>query len=240
MTPTSQTSSPNISIIIPTGARPEAYALCERWVKTQTLQPNEIIVIDDGEIPTEITLDATVILPERKWSLGDNTQKRNLLIGLGEASGEIVCILEDDDYYAPNYLEVMHKELTNPRYSFEAVGELNSRYYNLKHRKYRLLNNTSFAPLCQTIFRRSLIPILKEVIIESDSKFDVRFWKRLTCPRYLFPDTKVTVGMKGMPGRPGLGVGHNSEGSNWQQDTENLDHLFKWIGDDALAYKELL
>lgn len=231
---------PKLSIIIPTGARPEAYALCERWIKRQTLQPDEIIVIDDGEVPTNVTLDATIILPEIKWHLGDNTQKRNLLIGLEEASGEAICIVEDDDWLAPNYLEVMYTELTNPRYKFEAVGELNSRYYNLKHRKWRILNNGSFAPLCQTIFRRSLIPTLRQVLAEGDTKFDVRFWKKLVCPRYLFPETKVTVGMKGMPGRPGLGIGHNAERSDWQQDTKELLYLSKWIGEEVSAYRELL
>ena len=191
--------------------RPEAYALCENWIKRQTLQPDEIIVIDDGEIPTEITLDATVILPERKWSLGDNTQKRNLLVGLEEASGEIIMICEDDDFFAEDFFENLYKELTNTRYNFEAVGELNSRYYNLKHQKWRILNNGSFSPLCQTIFRRSLIPTLKQVLSEGESKIDVRFWKKLVCPRYLIPESLKSVGMKGMPGRPGLGIGHNAE-----------------------------
>lgn len=220
--------------------RPEAYALCEQWLKNQTLQPDEIIVIDDGECSTEITLDATIILPEKKWRFGDNTQKRNLSIGLEEVSGDVVCIVEDDDYYAPNYLEVLHRELTNPRYELEAVGELSSRYYNFFHAKWRILNNKSFAPLCQTMFRRSLIPTLQRVLKERESKFDVYFWKEMTAPRYLFPDTTLTVGMKGMPGRPGLGIGHNAEGPEWKSDNEKFDHLRKWIGDDIDYYLELL
>lgn len=161
-------------------------------------------------------------------------------MGLEVCKGDVICICEDDDYYAPNYLEVMYGELNNPRYSFEAVGELNSRYYNLQYKKWRLLNNGSFATLCQTIFRKSLVPTLRQVLAEGDNKFDVRFWKKLVCPRYLFPDTKLTVGMKGMPGRPGLGIGHNPESNQWHPDTPTLDQLRKWIGDDVTAYLDLI
>ena len=180
-----------------------------------------------------------MIRPEKKWTLGDNSQKQNVLIGLEECSGDKICIVEDDDYYAPNYLETLVAELTNPRYELQVVGELNSRYYNLKHRRYRLLKNSSFSPLCQTIFRRSVISTVQKVLAERETKFDVYFWKELTVPRFLFPTTTLTVGMKGMPGRPGLGIGHNAEDPSWKQDTENLDHLFKWIGNDALKYLEL-
>lgn len=230
----------NLSIIIATGMRPQAYALCERWIKRQTLQPDEIIVIDDGEIPTEITLDATIIRPEKKWHLGENTQKRNLIIGLQEAKGEVILILEDDDYYAENFIEVLYTELNNPRYKFQVVGEANSRYYHLKQKKWKILKNRNFSTFSQTIFRRSVIPDLKKVLETRDSKFDSGFWKESTVPRYLIPTTTLTVGMKGLPGRPGLGIGHNAEDSNWQQDTNNLDYLYKWIGEDFQAYKELI
>lgn len=228
-----------ITAIIPTGMRPEAYALCERWVKSQTLQPNQIIVIDDGEVPTEITLDATIILPERKWRLGDTTQKRNLLIGLEEASGDILCILEDDDWFSPNYLQYLTVELLNPKYDLQAVGELGSRYYNIKHKKFRLLKNRNFSPLSQTIFRKSLIPYFKEVLTQNDSKFDVNFWRSMHGPRYLLPTTTLTVGIKGVPGRPGLGIGHNPADSNWQKDTDKLDQLKRWIGEDVEFYRGL-
>ena len=207
--------------------------------------PSEWIIVDDGEEKTptdDIEIPGCNIIlvhPEKCWQLGDNTQKRNLLVGLEVCKGEVICIMEDDDYYAPNYLQRLYGELTNPRYEFEAVGEMNSRYYNLKYRKWRTLNNGSFSPLCQTIFRRSLIAPLKQVLAEGETRIDVRFWKKLVCPRYLYPETSVTVGIKGMPGRPGLGIGHNAEGPHWRSDNAELDQLRKWIGDDADFYMEL-
>lgn len=160
-----------------------------------------------------------------------------MLIGLEECKGDLICFVEDDDYYAPNYLRTLKSELE--KQALMVVGEANSRYYNLRHRRYRLLRNKSFSPLCQTMFRREIIPALQNVLASRENKFDVNFWKSLTAPRFLFPSTTLTVGMKGMPGRPGLGVGHNASDAEWKQDSEGLDQLFKWIGNDAIAYMEL-
>lgn len=243
---TSQTSSPKISIITPTGARPESFELCLQWVKRQTKPADEWIIIDDGEDKLDLSnleipgTDIVVVHPEKVWRLGDNTQKRNMLIGLDCSKGDVLAVIEDDDWYAPNYIEAMYAELMNPRYHLEAVGELNSRYYNIRYRKWCILNNSSFSPLCQTMFRRTLVPVLKQVLAEGDTRFDIRFWRKLTCPRYLFPETKLTVGMKAMPGRPGLGIGHNPDTPSWRQDNAELDHLRKWIGDDAEAYMDLV
>ena len=37
------------AVITPTGDRPEAFALCVKWMKSQDLSPHVWVVVDDGE-----------------------------------------------------------------------------------------------------------------------------------------------------------------------------------------------
>ena len=47
--------------------------------------------------------------------------------------GEVILVIEDDDYYAPNYIEVMYKLLETS----EIAGISNSRYYHMQVPGYR-------------------------------------------------------------------------------------------------------
>ena len=92
--------------------------------------------------------------------------------------------------------------------------------------------------MCQTGIKASLIPLLTEVCENLDF-IDVRLWQRAPEVRVLSsPLNFECIGMKGLPGRPGIGIGHHSERGAWNADT-GLSWLTGWIGKDVEAYRSL-
>lgn len=77
-----------MQLLTATGARPEAWALCEQWMARQDYAgPVHWVIVDDGETPQPITFSRdgwtlTVIRPLPRWKQGMNTQCRNMLAGL--------------------------------------------------------------------------------------------------------------------------------------------------------------
>jgi hypothetical protein len=207
-----------ITLLTVTGGRPEAWALCKRWMAAQTVQPDRWIIVDDvGDVP-EATIQVTP-----RWQPGQNTQARNLLSGLEAYEGGKLLIIEDDDYYSPNYIENMSKWLDR----FDLVGERNALYYHVGQRVWRNCNNRTHASLCAT----GMSDVTKFVTIcQKMSKFiDLELWKGGTGRLF---DTQMTVGIKGLPGRPGIGAGHRMKGIS----DPNLSVLRKRIGSDSAAF----
>lgn len=217
-----------ISLVTCTGDRPECFARCERWMARQTTCMGRVfwqwVVVDDGMSPTIPTSHQQYI----RRKPGDNPAesfKNNLRAALDAVIGEFIFIIEDDDWYAPNHIE----RLLVPLMDYELVGEANAKYYHVGERKSRLMGNREWASLCQTAFRRSLIPT---VLANLDTPFvDRRLWSRVQS-RYLFAESETCVGLKGQPGRQGIGCGHRPRGPQWKGDPHG-ETLREWIGDDA-------
>ena len=99
-----------IIAITPTGGRPEAFLLCEMWMARQTRQPDLWIVVDDVEPQTSCTMNQIHIAPTEPWNDGPSTQHRNILLALDYIESEIggdghkLLFIEDDDYYAADYV----------------------------------------------------------------------------------------------------------------------------------------
>jgi glycosyltransferase involved in cell wall biosynthesis len=96
-----------ISVTTPTYGRPNWHRLLYRCYAAQTWEDKELIVLDDSPTPspffTELD-DPSVryIHSETRENVG---QKRNRLASL--ATGDLIAHFDDDDYYAPRYLERM-------------------------------------------------------------------------------------------------------------------------------------
>jgi glycosyltransferase involved in cell wall biosynthesis len=234
-----------ITAITPTRDRPEAFALCEKYMARQTyLGPMQWIVVDDGDKPIVPTLGQTYI--RRPTSGSSNTLAPNLLEAIKhiDPSSEAILFFEDDDWYDARYVE----QITGPGNRFEIVGLGCHRYYNVYSRKFKIYDNTQFAGLCVTMIRRSLIPWLVQccegAIRDNDPWVDLRLWcanpvyPHRDLNKLVIPNFGFSVGIKGMPGRRGLGSGH---GVN--DPPEFLTHfdrggelLCLWTGDDAVSY----
>lgn len=233
-----------IALITPTGARLDQFKLCAKWMQRQDYQDDVLwIIVDDG---TAITTDSVQpgfrdnweivkVYPKPAWQ-GRNTQGRNikagvdnLLINANIGRINAIFIIEDDDYYKPIYLSEMMKRLNG----YWLIGETNSIYYNVQWRQHCDNNNKLHSSLFQTAFTPDLIPLFLTCL---NVKFiDAEFW--LKAPnRHLFHAGTIGVGIKGMPGRGGIGAGHIKT-MYFLQD-QSLTYLTNLIGEeDAKEYE---
>lgn len=224
-----------LTLLTATGARPQAWAICERLMAAQDYAgPVRWVIVDDGPDPQPVTFQRDgwtleVIRPLPFWRHGDNTQARNLLAGLAViGADERVVIIEDDDWYAPDWLTHVSSELARA----ELVGETMARYYNVAKRIGRQLNNTAHASLCATAMRGRALALFRQVCRPGLQFIDLDLWKRAPS-RHLFSGHRV-VGIKGMPGRGGIGMGH-SDAFRGVNDRDGA-LLWEWIGADAGLY----
>ena len=228
-----------IALLTMTGARPDQFALCAQWMKNQDYQGEVTwVIVDDGDPMTSNVNEKNFkdkwtikkIYPTPKWKQGENTQARNIREGLKvikKLKPEIIFIIEDDDYYRPCYLSEMVKRMG----TYDLIGESHTVYYNAVSRRYHVNENKEWSSLFQTAFKPSLIP-----------KFDLCYGRKfidhhlfnITENKLTFRAGNLGVGMKGMPGRGGIGAGHDILSL-----TPDLDMsvLKAFIGSDSVYYE---
>lgn len=232
-----------IALVTPTGARPGQFSICAKLMKKQTYAGKVLWVIVDDAAP--VTTDCVTadfregweivrLYPKPLWSPGQNTQSRNMRVGVTEAlkNPEVttVFIIEDDDYYKSIYLDEMVKRMGK----YWAIGETNTIYYNVNSRTVAHNNNYKHSSLFQTAFTRDALPYM---IKSYDNRFiDAEFWAKMPKDKILlFSADNLSVGIKGMPGRGGIGAGHKAN-KGWPTD-RGLHYLTKLIGhEDTKLY----
>ena len=224
--------SKKITCITPTGDRVDAFRLTKRWIESQTMQPNQWIVVDDGfeQLPKDLRHGVHYIRRKPKKNEG-HTLNANISTAFPHIEGDIILIIEDDDWYGEKYIETMYNHLQ----SHDLVGEGHARYYHLPTRQYCRVGNVGHASLCQTGFTRKLLPHF-EKSIEGDPYIDMRFWRRYAKGHgFLFHDVedrlRIHCSMKGLLGRKGIGTGHNEQ-SNFYKPDPCHKMLERWIGKD--------
>lgn len=199
-----------VTLLTPTGDRPEAFALLERWVARNAGAWGEWVVVDDGEMPTLCRMGQTVIDVCPRYT-GVVSQAHNLLAGLEEVGEGPVLLIEDDDYYAPGYVAEMAAHLE----THDLVGQVPARYYNVRSGRCRVMQNDSHASLAQTGVARSGISALRDACEEvlrnrkpGNDFIDLVLWRGFGGERLLYR-SGLHIGVKGMPGRKGIGSGHH-------------------------------
>ena len=218
-----------LTLLIATGCRPEAWAISEKLLARQTYDgPARLVIVDDGPVAQPVTLQRAdwsieVVRPQPYWEAGRNTQARNLAAGLAVIDDdERVVVWEDDDYYSPDYLADVDRWLVN----HELVGECRARYYNVATGHGKGMNNVNHASLCSTAFRHGGVRAFRTAVAKADKFIDMNLWRMF---RGKLHKTRHVVGIKGLPGRGGIGCGHS----------ENFGspmNLRDWIGEDAALY----
>jgi glycosyltransferase involved in cell wall biosynthesis len=230
-----------VTIITATGNRPEALQLCAKYVLRQDWEGIlQWIVVDDGvpesvipALPDRVRLH--YISAPNKWDGKTDTLRQNMLLAIKSVEFDLIFIFEDDDWYSPTYIRNQIRRMGEA----ELVGEVPSLYYHLPSRQYLMLNNRSHASLCQTGFRRSFLPIFSAACHGNDSFIDIRLWTAMVYK--ILHESRRVIGMKGLPGRPGIGIGHRPERvTGWLPDPE-MQMLESWIGlEDANEYRGLV
>lgn len=235
-----------VTLITPTGERHLAFSLCRRYIDAQSYTgPLQWVIADDGE--NHLDIDEKMLAREfelvhlKRDSVRDKTKSitGNVSSALFHIKYDKVLIIEDDDFYFPNYIETAIQRLSN----CTLVGEGSSRYYNIQFNKYRINHNLEHASLFQTALRSSELEFLWVSCLKRTSAFiDTRLWnKEGITSKKIFVDKLTSVGIKGLPGRSGIGAGHRpGKHSHFFQKDPNWKVLKNWIGkENAEVYIEL-
>jgi hypothetical protein len=238
-----------IALITPTGGRPKQMRFCAEWMKRQTYTGDVLWVIVDDCRPVTINFikndfrsnwEIVKLYPTPVWSEGQNTQSRNLYTAITfikkQKNITDIFIIEDDDYYVPEYIEVMLNKVDG----FDAAAQANTIYFNINNFVTYKNHNTRHGSLFQTVFSYSMLPLFEQAV-QTNAKFiDMSFWKimeRENKKLNVFVDEAVyAIGMKGMNGRSGIGVGHTMAGPKHTNRLKALLDLKKLIGTDYLYY----
>jgi len=199
--------------------RPDAFALCQKWMARQTRQPDQWLIMDGPEPMSEKVIQA---------------------IEEGKIEGDAVAFIEDDDFYKPTWLEWCEKHLEK----YEIVGQGLAMYYHVGRRWWSCCGNTRHASLCQTAIQRSMLKPLVNLIRGFDNQFfDTRLW-RLERSRYLhLPTTeseRLVIGMKGLSGTLGYSTEHKTAIPPKVTLDPALVKLWSLMCKDALHYSKFL
>ena len=251
-----------ITALTCTGDRPLCLTFLTRWMDRQIVKPDQWLIIDDGVFGFKPDTKCDYVRRIKDINEDSHTLLLNLEKALGYIEGDIILFMEDDEYYAPKYIQTMVDKING----HEMVGICKSKYYNLPARRYHIHPNLTHASLAQTGMLKELLPTMKS-LLNGDPYLDIRLWDsirtkndnpginlRVVTP---FKEIKVGngrgvlfddgvndclyVGMKGMPGRKGIGSGHLA---NFGRTDINGQLLKKWIPEHyqdylRIPYKEL-
>jgi len=119
----------SISAVIPTLGNRIPYLIeAMKSIESQTLCPNEILIVNNGEISSEVLfshLSSNIALKivDTIYRAGVS-QARNF--GATIAEGKYVAFLDDDDFWEPDYLEEMYKEIvrSNAKCAISKIAKL--------------------------------------------------------------------------------------------------------------------
>ena len=198
---------------------------------------------DGGDQPKDRPRRADqYILRKPPWEPGGpNTLIENLREGLAAIPDDehgLVLLVEDDDWYHPGYIGLMQNYAENLPDGVQLFGESHTRYYNVRWRTYRHNDNDGHASLCATCFTTDFIPDLLKILDGADPVkpfIDVIAFNKHRDKAMLFP-TDLVCGIKGMPGRKGIGHGHSASCKRLLRDPY-LEKLLEWIGTDLERYR---
>lgn len=222
------------SVITPMRDRPRAFELCRRWVLRQTILPPQWVIVDDGNIPLhkDLVSEPFITYIRRPPSSAKWTLKENMLTALKYVKYDFVIMVEDDDWYSPEYFEVM---LSYFEEGYNLIGQGDHIDYHLPTRRYCLWKNRHHASLCSTGFTCNLFDTIKRGCEYLKSPYlDLWMWKAYNGKKKVFLGKQVVIGIKGLPGR--LNIAQEVYFSHIDKD---FSFLKSHIGDDIKYYLEI-
>jgi hypothetical protein len=225
----------NVYALTPTGLRPEGLALLGEYINAQTYKgPVTWVIVDDCDPATYIPkmrsgINVILVRPNWRWSPGNSTQIPSMRAGLQKVpKNAVLFVFEDDDIYLTDYMTDMIRAIKDD----ELIGEEYSRYYNVATGRYKAIKGKVHASLASTVCRGRALQLLKTICNSGITRMlDFTFWKQFDGNKWLM-DTSNVVGIKGLPGRPGIGIGHRKKFGS----VDINDTLASWAGDYAANY----
>ena len=234
-----------ITVITPTGDRPKAFELCAKYIQRQTCRPNQWIVIDDGKSDIEFSNFLSVwvrpVKRQKQKREPRHTLPLNILEALPLIEYDTILIMEDDDWYAPTYIEWMVSYFKKDP-SKLLIGQGRGLYYHIPSLRFRRCPNILHAGLCKTGFKSGLIPKVEEICKTKMTNpfIDIKLWQKTLSfdKKLIFDEKDYCVGIKGMPGRQGVCAGWTQYMNNTYTYDTDMEYLKSIIGDDVELYKE--
>lgn len=181
-----------VAVIIPDrGDRPLFLDNCKRMLDRQTLSPEIIIVMD--QVAEDDSFDIT-----KRVRIGYSLISKMILL---KNQVDVIAIIENDDWYSPNYLETMvdaWKKFGMP----DLFGTCYTIYYHMELRAYYTMEHHQRASLMNTLIKPSLD---FQWCIDEEPYLDLHLWKTLPSRIVFRPEKHISVGMKHGIGKCGGG-----------------------------------
>jgi hypothetical protein len=161
------------------------------------------------------------------------------MIGLAYVADGLVLVMEDDDWYHPEYVQTV-VDAFEPH--LDMIGVAPSHYYHLPTKTHRCCANQHHASLAQTAFRTKISRQVIQTCKNKSPSVDLRLWNSNSgIPRDLIPNKAsdgrlLHLGLKGMPGEPGIGMGHRLQ----PKSDPHGKRLRDMLGVDAEDYDDFL
>lgn len=137
---------PSISVVIPTlGTRNDKLIVALESVSRQDVLPVEVIIVNNGSgVVDTSSICSNLRINVYEIPIGSGVAvARNF--GASVAHGEVICFLDDDDFWMPRYLFFMSEQIQDPEVDY-CVGRLDqfvngrvSRYKQLSSDNWRVL-----------------------------------------------------------------------------------------------------
>ncbi len=189
----------SITVVTVTGGRPICLNLLNQWLQAQTYQNFEWLVVCNYD-------HFRFIKPTRCNRVEYNQHpdlNHSLDIVLRKLSGTVI-FCEDDDYYAPDYIETAINAIN---IESTLLGVACNKYYNVEFDAAKQLKNTRHSSLASTVIANVESIVLPEPSVEL---YDIELWQLNRGCKLNIPNNKM-LGIKGMPGRVGLAKGHTKD-----------------------------
>jgi hypothetical protein len=153
-----------------------------------------------------------------------------------------VAIIEDDDWYSNIYFKFLSEALDN----YDVVGIDCTTYYHIPTKRYKRLVHPGRSSLNSTAFRFNVVEVFMNALVlaakQNVCHVDILFWnmvKELKLKYKLFNVDGLVLGLKGLPGKAGLGIGHR-DGPLFPGDDRSLEFLASVMGHDIISYMDFL
>lgn len=231
-----------ISIITPTADREFCLNRLAFYLKRQTFVGDIQWVITDSGSKSAISIGPPFSFNTVDYKYLGHIKKshksfcRNMQDALSRVKYNKILVMEDDDWYHPTYIEVMWERL----HKNQLIGEIPATYYHIKDQSYRILPNVERASMCQMGFTKEIISTLQHILKQQNAFIDIQLWRYYSSQfRKKLYNSRLCVGIKGMPGNIGIGIGHRPTDVHRIKD-KNFQKLEEWIGkEDTDFYRSI-
>jgi hypothetical protein len=205
-----------IGLLTPTrGDRSKFLEHAKYLMAQQTLQADHIEIVDD--VPKSRLCDITY-----RYKIG--------CYRLFQKGVDVILFWEDDDHYAPNYIETMINTWVKAGKT-DIFGIAQTIYYHLGLKKYITLNHPDRASMMNTMISKNA-----KINWGNDNYAftDLVLWKQLKHKATFIPHEILSLGIKHGIGMSG-GSGHKTT-FKYTHDDENLEYLQKTVDQKSFEF----